>query len=360
MPTSRHATSLALGFCFLAVSMLASCQQPLGPIPTFRADLLPYGFIMEAPGEIAANYSDIAFLSDDLVLATVNNRVFAPVGRTDSDDPVSKLLLFEISGKRLLKVFDARLEKHADSVKSAQAGRFALLNESGLRLCSPDFDCGPPHPTKGPLRVSPSGARIVVGGAGQTEQKLLDGATLTELARFAPDHSVVPCDGALLFITKDRSVYVRPLGKPDRLLPFADVDFYPGVRCLNQSSIAGFESDKSLAVVSMDGPVLFRVPVRARWGMPEILASASGDRFCFHEKGYTAWNSFVNFLDIDHGRPVNFETVAVMSTDSGTQLFELGWDPRPYIGTPVTPALSPDGHRLAIIRHGILEVYQVP
>jgi hypothetical protein len=68
----------------------------------------------------------------------------------------------------------------------------------------------------------------------------------------------------------------------------------------------------------------------------------------------------VNFLDIDHGRPVNFESISVMSTDSGAQVFELRWDPRPYMGTPVTPVLSPDGHEVAVIRHGILEVYQVP
>ncbi|HEX4538528.1 MAG TPA: hypothetical protein VH140_16380 [Candidatus Acidoferrum sp.] len=49
-----------------------------------------------------------------------------------------------------------------------------------------------------------------------------------------------------------------------------------------------------------------------------------------------------------------------MSTDSGAQVFELRWDPRPYMGTPVTPVLSPDGHEVAVIRHGILEVYQVP
>jgi hypothetical protein len=69
----------------------------------------------------------------------------------------------------------------------------------------------------------------------------------------------------------------------------------------------------------MNGTVLFRVPVQARWEMPGVLASASGNRFCFHEKGYTAWNSFVNFLDIDHGRPVNFESIYVMSTDSGAK-----------------------------------------
>jgi hypothetical protein len=361
MPNFCHTTRAAVCFGFLTVCVLVACRQSPGPSPTFRVDLRPYGFVTEkAPGEIAASFTDLNFLSNDLVLATVNNRVFGPVERADSDEPPSKLLQFEISGKRLLKNLDTPVEKHSDSVKAVQDGRFAMLNESGLRLCSHDFECGPPLPTHGPLLVSPAGTRIVVGGDGQTEQRLLDGATLTELARFPPHNSVVPCDGALLFIRKDHTVYVRPLGKPDRVLPFRDADFYPEVRCINQNSVAGFESDKALAVANMNGTVLFRVAVQARWEMPDVLASASGNRFCFHEKGYTAWNSFVNFLDIDHGRPVNFESISVMSTDSGAQVFELRWDPRPYMGTPVTPVLSPDGHKVAVIRHGILEVYQVP
>jgi hypothetical protein len=98
--------------------------------------LRPYGFVTEkAPGEIVANFTDLNFLSDDLVLATVNNRVFGPVERADSDEPPSKLLLFEISEKRLLKSLDIPVQKHSDSIKAVQDGRFAMLNESGLRLC---------------------------------------------------------------------------------------------------------------------------------------------------------------------------------------------------------------------------------
>ena len=94
--------------------------------------------------------------------------------------------------------------------------------------------------------------------------------------------------------------------------------------------------------------------------MSEVVASASGKRFCFHEGGYTRWNSFVNFLDIDHGRQLNFESANVMSTDSGASPFRLVWDPRPYIGLLITPALSPDGQRLAVIRNGVLELFEIP
>ena len=232
---------------------LDACGQPQGPSPMFRVDLQPHGFITEARGKTVGSYSDLNFLSDDLILATINNRVFGPVEKVNSDEPPSKLLLFEISGKRLLRTFDAAVEKREGSVKALQGGRFAVLNESGVRLCSRDFECGPPLPTEGALRVSPSGTRVIVGGYGQTEQKLLDGATLTELDRFPwKNPSVVPCDRALLLI-KGHSVSVQPEGKPNHHLPFDDADFNPDVRCISQTAIADFESEKALAVVDMNG-----------------------------------------------------------------------------------------------------------
>jgi hypothetical protein len=45
---------------------------------------------------------------------------------------------------------------------------------------------------------------------------------------------------------------------------------------------------------------------------------------------------------------------------SGKSLFELHWDPRPHVGVISVPALSPDGRRLAAIRHGFLEVFEIP
>jgi hypothetical protein len=67
----------------------------------------------------------------------------------------------------------------------------------------------------------------------------------------------------------------------------------------------------------------------------------------------------VNFLDIDSGRSFNFERVTVLETDSGHLLFKLEWDPRPYGGGLTDPALSPNGQRLAIIRNGSLEVFEI-
>ena len=84
---------------FAAVAANGGSAQPIG---LFRQDLRPFGFLAVGSGGIAANYADINFLSADLVSVTVNNRIFKTVETVEklfSDQPPSKLLLFDISHK---------------------------------------------------------------------------------------------------------------------------------------------------------------------------------------------------------------------------------------------------------------------
>jgi len=346
---------LIFGVMFCVDSGYAEMQ----PKPVFRQDLRPFGFLTNSHGQIIGSFSDINFLSDDLVLVTVNTRTYGNGVPLLTDQPVSKLLLFDVPHRTLLKKMEMPIEKSAGSVRATRGGAFVVLNESGLHLCSRDLECSMQISTRGPLFVSPEGLRIVVGGNGQTEQKLLDSASLAELGHFPwMKPNVVPGDGAVA-LRSDDALIVRIPGKPDQAVPFGGGGIWPDARFLNRTTIADFESDKSLAVAKLDGSILFRVPVTARWNVTEIATSASGSRFCFHEAGYTTLNSVLNFYDIDDGRPFNFETADVMSIETGKSLFQLRWDPRPYVGYPSTPALSPDGHKIAVIRNGFLEVFAV-
>ena len=359
MKSSYKASAIGI-FVLIPVLFTVFAIRPTNePRPVFRQDLHPYGFKTEVPGRMLRNFTDITFLSDDLVLVTVNTRVFGPVENTNSDQPPSKLLLFDISRGILLKSLEMPVEKAAGSVKGIQGGRFALLSESGLRICSSYAECGSPIDTRGPLFVSPKGTRIAVGGNGQEEQKLLDAASLREIGRFSGrDQSIIPGDSGILIRQGDK-LYTRQPGQPDRPVPFGGRGIWPEARFINDTTIADFDSDKSLAIARIGGNILFRVPVKTRWQVAEVTTASSGSRFCFHEAGYTALNSAINFLDIDNGRPFDFETVKILSADSGTSLFELRWDPRPYTGYLQVPALSPNGRRLALIRQGFLEVFEV-
>lgn len=357
---SIHGTIVLVVLCLVPVfTVVVADGKSAEPRPLFRQDLRPFGFLTMRSGGIAANYTDINFLTTDLVLVTINSRLFEPVEKLFSDQPPSKLLLFGIAHKSLLKSSEMLVEKAPGSVRAIRDGQFVLLNQSGLLLCSRDFECGHPLQTRGPLFVSPGGTRIVVGGNGRTEQKLLDSSSLKELDHFSQTNVVViPGDNGLL-VLQDGKPYVRLPEKPDKQLPLGGGGIWRHARFLDETTVAYFESSNHLDVAKTDGTILFQVAVSARSLVREIVTATYGSRFCYYEAGYTAWNSFVNFLDIDSGRPLNFELINVLSIDSGKSLLELHLDPRPYIGPLTVPALSPDGRRLAVISHGFLEVFEI-
>src|SRR3974390_1898954 len=172
----------SLAFAFLAA--LVSCNKDSDPNPLFREDLHPFGFITEAHSQMLGSFTDLNFLSNDVVLVTLNTRVYGKIVEPFSDQPDSKLLLFDISQRKILKTTQMPIEKAAGSVRATRDGEFVLLNEPGLHLCSPELECELQIAALGPLFVSPEGTRIVVGGNGQSEEVLVDSASLADPQKF--------------------------------------------------------------------------------------------------------------------------------------------------------------------------------
>jgi hypothetical protein len=327
------------------------------PKPLFRQDLHLLGFPDRTLTRNMANYTDVVFLSDDLVLVAVNFRDYAGVSPLFADEPPSKLLLFDLSQRKLIRSTDLPVEKAQGSVRSTRDGQFVLLDEAGVRLCSSDLTCGQPLTSRGPLAASPGGTRLVVGGNSRTEQKLLDSATLKELESFYPQRVfVIPGDDGLLlrYNRSNVGVHIRIPGKPEYPLESGG-GLWPS-RFLNDRIVAGFSS-RSVFVAKLDGEVLYRLPVKIPWDA-DLVTSASGSRFCIHEIGYTRWNSFINFGYVE-GTPPSIQSVRVIDTESGKLVFQLKWDPRPYGYPLVIPALSPSANEIAIVRAGYLEVYEI-
>jgi hypothetical protein len=356
---------------FFAAILVAPIPSvfPAQQSPLLKEDLHPYGFLIFARVDTLANLTDVNFLTDDRLLASVNQVDFSgarfvtyPLG----DQPPAKLLLFDVSQKILLKSKVMPIEKDTNSVRAIAGGRFALINDAGSPFCSPDLECGPPLAARTSIKSSPAGTRVVVGGPAFGTQQLLDAAALQVLDRFSltdADHGiiepVIPEDDALL-LQKRGQWYRRLPGQSDRHLPFPCCSFRPPASFINGTTIADFESDKTLVVEKPDGTILYRVPIRARPnGDVEIIPAQSGARFCLHEKGWTALNSAMN-LGIDEDRDFNVESVRVLASESGKVLFDFHENPHPYLTRLSSPALSPNGRRLAMIRHGFLEVLEIP
>ncbi len=339
---------------------------------TFAADtafaklnLREFGYQFTGSTSVFADYTDLGFLSEDLVLISVNQRSFGSVEPLFADSPSSTVVVFDVKRGAVLATGKMSVAKMGESVQAVWGERFAVLDAKGLQVCDTALVCGPPIETPGPMFVSPSGKLVSVGGYGATQQKVFDSESLKQVAIFDRSlpgkivQQIIPGDGATLVdkLAKNSEVVTiqRP-GKQDARLNINSGGNFPELRFLNSESLACLDHDASEVVVTdMDARPIRRYKVEKTW-RTGFLPTTSGTRFGIYEHGYTVLNSIVNFLDIDEGRPLDFQRVRVIDMLSGKEVFRLEWDPRPHL---VKPALSPSGHRLARVRAGIVEVFQV-
>jgi hypothetical protein len=345
-------SKLHLCVVLLILTSASSAESP-GSRLAFREDLRRFGLDIVARNQGVVNYTDLAFLSEDLLLVVVNLEESGVVVYPFKDEPASRLLIFEVSQKRLVRSADRNVEKSIGSIRATEKGHFALLDEAGVRVCSSDLACGQPVKSRGPLLASPQGTKLVVGGNAQTEQRLLDSSTLKEIDRFPHRSDLIPGDNLLIF-DKQGLQYLRVPGKLDFKLAFTGPDLRVE-QFLSDDIVAGFSVGNAV-IAKVDGKILWHIPVKDA-SKSHFFPCAGGSRVGVYEGGYTKWNSFVNFLDTEDGRPYNVELVRVLETESGKLALELKWDPRPFRFT--APALSPSGHRIALLRGGFLEVFEL-
>jgi hypothetical protein len=124
------------------------------------------------------DYTDLTFLSEDLLLISINQRIFGHIEPTFADTPDSTMIVFDLNSRRVVTTGKMAVEKMTDSVQAVVGKRFAVLNEKGLRFCNAALECGQPIETKGPMLVSPQGKRVAVGGNGIGAQKIIDTESL--------------------------------------------------------------------------------------------------------------------------------------------------------------------------------------
>jgi hypothetical protein len=347
---NRTLTFLALTCC---------CAVAFGAdVPSASLDLRNFEYRFAGSTSVFADYSSLSFLSDDLLVISINQRSFGPVESRNSDVPESTIVVFDVKRANVTTTGKMPVEKTWDSVQAISGERFGVLNEKGLQFCDQNLHCEPIAPTIGPMFASPQGKRVAVGGNRLTAQTVIDTESLKQVAVFGHlrnlDPVAIPGDGAML-VDQNNRIMVQRSGMEDVPLTGCKGGFRE-FRFLSPGSLACLDPDASEAVVvDTDGKQIRRYKVADAW-RTGFLPAASGTRFGIYEHGYTRLSSILNFPDIDTGRPENFQRVRVIDLSTGNEVSRFEWDPRPHV---IKPAISPDGHRIARVKSGVLEVLQV-
>lgn len=348
--------------------------------PLFRQDLQALGYKFKYGNEQLVNSTDLAFLSEDLLLVSIReltreelHYTVLPSGVAMYDNPsgastspmsLSTLFLFNVADKKAMRSAKLPVRKVDRAIWPGKIGSFLMLSSFGLQRCTTDFVCTEPRSTDGPLYVSPKGTRAVIGGSQFTEQHMVDTESLAIVESFpARAPKVIP--GDVGYLLEESKTVVRMPGQQDVNLGVVGSYTFPETRFLNDDKVIGIKirrtAEGTAAVGNADGTMLYEIPVKDGWrGHTHLIACSCGSRFAVTELYYTRLNSLVNFFDIWDTRGYNRARIRAFDAASGSQLFELSWDPREYRGESILPAFSPSGRRLALVRKGQLQAYEIP
>jgi hypothetical protein len=86
--------------------------------------------------------------------------------------------------------------------------------------------------------------------------------------------------------------------------------------------------------------------------------SIDNSRAISAELSSTIWNKITHPLGgIDEPTPPNFRRISVYDNRSRETIFSMHYDPKNHL---IGPALSPNGSRLAVVREGTLELFDLP
>lgn len=246
-----------------------------------------------------ADYSLAGFLTENLLLVAINQRPVYNPHPLFEDTPDATLVVFDISNKTIMRTARMPMLKSLYSMAPVLEGYFMVLTLSEVKLCSVDLRCDRSFSTRGPLNVTRDRTRAVVGGNLMTQKIVLDTRMLTPVTESGD-----------------------------------------GTR--KASETCGGHSHR-------DG------------SFDRCVSSMNDERFMVSEVKQTAWNKLMNPLAGFGDRPYNSRRITVYERGTGAARFTIQWDPRKTGGSLLTmPALSPTGHRVAFIRRGVLEVFDVP
>jgi hypothetical protein len=126
--------------------------------PSFRVDLKQFGYITDA-----AEYSSLGFLSNDLLLLVVNQRLFYRVQPLTTDSPASTFIVFDVAKKQTLHSAQMIVTKSPRSVAVLSTGDFLVASLSDVRLCSADLQCKKSFPTHGGSPLDSDEAKKITG-----------------------------------------------------------------------------------------------------------------------------------------------------------------------------------------------------
>lgn len=259
-------------------------------------------------------------------------------------------------------------------VDAVQDGHLVICTGNEIRLLSRDFevireDELPSSSQCFGHEFSPSKRTLTIrsGPVLDYQNSLLDVKTFSPLSSWTKEVRTVHFTDSLLVGTcsPDFAVCIRTFDQPWGPFHFDGMDqqmkdYRNKFAFFINDSTLGIIALREMAVVTVDGKLLFRVNLPNKWSFGKPVMSRGGERFALIENKLRGLRN--EGLDM-YPFPSNDHAV-VYSLPDRRAIYTLkvnGTSPwAPWVMHKNQMALSPDGALLAIVDDGILKVYQLP
>lgn len=373
----------------------ASAQKsppPADLAPTLRIPVAPLGYI--PPGAFYQTYrlssAAMGFFDNDRLLFTfqVSGLMKRLPGDKGEDQQILALVLDAHTGQ-VLKQTQWRLRDRDPYLWPFVDGKFLLRIENTLYAFGPSLELTPWLQTPGTLRlveVSPQRKWMVVeyedaskahtgpslqGGTGtETPVKVVvlpTGSRKPVAASEMTEPGDLPLIGdGLMDVTEGKGLAEWSL----RQVPFAGVSHVlgsvhsfcrPQVQPLNESTAlvtwcSQDDNNRPVFAVDATGKELWQDTWQQKYVWPYFAFAQDGSRFAYESIEINVPMTIV-------GSTIDRDEIAGQMAgvyDTATGKLVLVRDVSPVLTAGQNVALSPDGRRFAILRHGAIEIYDLP
>ncbi len=395
--TARAAATLLLLTASCAFARAADRPAaPAGPDPALRIPVAPLGYVAPSAFYLTARLSSasLGFFDRDRILFTFRVGGLLPrlpSDRSDDDDQEIRALVLDLHTGKVLAQAQWRMHDRGQYLWPFIDGQFLLRIRDSLYTVGPSLELHPWMNSATQLRaveLSPDRAAIALEVAGppqpHTGPSLGDtpvsedqSVRVSILASASPGHVLADSEAAqavmvpltahgLLDAAQDKQIGFWdindvPFRGAPRFLGHVRSACHPTVQPLSATValVSACAPDLDVRPVygisTVTGNELWQANWQSRYIWGWFSCALNGSRFAYESIESTS--PVTAFGSLDEGE-VGRQLAGVYDTDTGKLVFVL--DATPVLSAGQNVALSPDGRRFAILRHGAIEIYDLP
>jgi hypothetical protein len=395
--------------CGIASAATTKDEHPAQPVPSERISADSLGYLAPSPAYLSYRValSTLDFIDNDHLLFTFHvNRLMPriPDDPADDEDQMIHAVVLEIKGGKVIQQADWRMHDRQQYLWALNDGHFLVRQRNALFLTDAHLQLRPYlafDTDLEALEISPDrklmlletaqaaatqasrkqGPSLLGSGSSATDEpQVANPRRRTELILMQPDdktvigksevpHVVDPplTDDGFIAVVQGgdltqwvlRKSYLRGETKEFGKLHSSCA---PSVQLVSETAVlvmdcppTGAPGNHLVMAMSTEGGTLWTQQWSGKFIWPDFGYSTDGSRFAYES---LEMNREIGTLDTFGAEDVKAQPVGVFDTESGK--LEMVEDASPILSGGRNFALSADGRRFAILRHGAIEVYDLP